>query len=52
MSIARGEAREALYWLRLAKATLPLEDFDGVITEADELVRILTTIVKKTKEDT
>jgi len=52
MSIACKEARETLYWLRLISAS------DGslasrqpeMIKEADEIVRVLTAIVKTTKE--
>ena len=48
MNIARAEARETLYWLRLIKETelLPGNRLGELIQEADELVRILTTIVK------
>ncbi len=52
MNIARSEAREVLYWLRLIKETelLPGERLRELIAEADELVRILTTIVKRSQE--
>ena len=48
-SIACKEAREAHYWLRLIGATgLVGEDrLSGMVDEADQLVAILTTIVKK-----
>jgi four helix bundle protein len=48
MSISRKEARETLYWLRLLeKSDLVVADQLSEITkEADELVRILTAIVK------
>lgn len=48
MSISRKEARETLYWLRLLKKSeIASEDQLKEITqEADELVRILTSIVK------
>lgn len=51
MNIARGEAREVHYWLRLAAESklIPRTRLEEVIAEADELVRILTAIVKKTK---
>ncbi len=50
-SIARKEAREAKYWLRLFVASKLLDESDGqpLIKEADELVSILTAIIKKTK---
>ncbi len=48
MSIARKEARETLYWLRLLTATDTVEDtkISELLKESDELVRILTSIVK------
>ena len=50
MSIAKKEARESRYWLRIVKASL-LDDAeaDALIQEADELVRILATIIYKTR---
>jgi len=52
ISIACKEARETLYWLRLISASdKPVSDrLSDIIKEADELVRILTSIVKTTKE--
>ena len=48
MSIARKEAREALYWLKLLNAAeiIEAEKLNDITGEADELVRILTSIVK------
>ncbi|VGO12707.1 hypothetical protein PDESU_01261 [Pontiella desulfatans] len=48
MSISRKEARETLYWLRLLKEAELISEtkLDEIIQEADELVRILTAIVK------
>jgi len=48
MSIARKESRETLYWLRLLKATKLVDDnmITEILIESDELVRILTSIVK------
>jgi four helix bundle protein len=48
MAIARKEARETLYWLRLLQATevVEAEKLNDITREADELVRILTSIVK------
>lgn len=53
MGIARKEARESRYWLRIVKATL-LNDagVNALIQEADELVRILATIIYKTRRTT
>ena len=51
MNIARAEAREARYWLRLVTETglLPKTRLSEILAESDELVRILTTIVLNTK---
>ena len=53
MGIAKKEARESRYWLCIVKATL-LDDaeVDALIQEADELVRILATIIHKTRRTT
>jgi four helix bundle protein len=47
-SIACKEARETLYWLRLlaAAAILPEERLAGLKSECNELVSILTSIIK------
>ncbi len=52
MSIASKEARETLYWLRLLRATDYLESrmADSMIQDCDELVALLTSIVKTTTE--
>jgi four helix bundle protein len=49
MNIARSEAREVLYWLRLLPDTETVrnERLLNLTKEADELARILTTIVKR-----
>ena len=51
MSIALGEARETHYWLRLASegGVLPRKKLESLIAEADEIVRILVSIVKRTR---
>ena len=48
MSIAAKEARETHYWLRLLRdsKTGPLHGLAGLLREADELIRLLTAIVK------
>ncbi len=53
MSIASKEARETLYWLKLLeKAELISGDrLQDLKQEADEIVRILTSIVKATKQN-
>ncbi|MCK4341442.1 MAG: four helix bundle protein [Phycisphaerae bacterium] len=53
MNIARTEARETLYWLRLIAedGMLQRERLTDLISEADEIARILTTIVKNARRD-
>ncbi len=51
VSIALKEARETHYWLRLLIATdmIPENQITPLLDEANQLVAILTTIVKKLK---
>jgi four helix bundle protein len=51
-SIACKEARETHYWLRLLAASevLPPVRLEPLKTEANELIAILTTIIKKSRE--
>ena len=51
-SIACKEARETRYWLRLLAASgiVSASLLAGLLAECDELVAILTTIVKKAKQ--
>jgi hypothetical protein len=50
--IALKEAREASYWQRLvdARKLLPHVDLKPDIQEADEIIAILTTIVKRARQ--
>lgn len=50
-SISLKEARETLYWLKLLEATkiVPVEKIIDLKNEADELVAILTTIIKNSR---
>lgn len=52
MSIASKEARETRYWLRLIRDSKILEarDIAPLLTESEELVRIISSIVKTTAE--
>jgi four helix bundle protein len=52
MSIASKEARETRYWLRLLRDS-DLTDLDVTshLAQAEELVRMLNSIVKSTKEN-
>ena len=53
-SIACKEARETHYWLRLLAATniVSAKKLDPLTKECDELIAILTSIIKKTKAST
>ena len=53
MTIASKEAREALYWLRLIREAelLPETSVNPMIAAADELVRLLTAIVKTSRRN-
>lgn len=47
MSISSKEARETKYWLRLLKESeLTSLDVNSLILDIDELIRLLTSIVK------
>lgn len=48
MNIAKKEARESLYWLRLFRDlnSNDKEKFEELLLKAEEIVRILTKIVK------
>lgn len=51
MTIARSEAMEARYWLRLSadSGLLPRRRLGDLIDEADQIVRILVAIVRTAK---
>jgi len=51
VSISLKEARETHYWIRILIATdiIPEKQTAPMLKEADELIAILTTIVKKLK---
>ena len=52
MSIASKEARETNYWLRLLRdsSLVGLSPIEDVLAESEELVKILSAIVKTTRE--
>ena len=52
--IARKEARETLYWLRLLAAAdiINRSRLKPLTAECDELIAVLTTIIKRTQEGT
>jgi len=52
MAIASKEVRETLYWLELLQESqLVKQDYSKIIDECSELKKILTSIVKTTKEN-
>lgn len=53
-NIALKEARETHYWLRLIKEVniFPDGKLDSIISECNEIIAILTTIVKKLRAKT
>ncbi len=50
LSIASKEARESCYWLRLLRDsnTIAKNEADALLSEAESIVNILTSIVKST----
>jgi len=51
MTIALKEAWETRYWLRLVKESgSASSDLTGILTDIDELIRIITSIAKSTGE--
>jgi four helix bundle protein len=52
VTIASKEARETRYWLRLLeKSQLVKHDYQTYLTEIDEIIRILTAIVKTSEKN-
>ena len=52
MSIASKEARETRYWLRLLNKSKLVEfDYKNYLNKIDELIRIITAIVKTTQSN-
>jgi four helix bundle protein len=51
MAIAQKEINESIYWLELLKQTQYLneEQFQSLHTDAIEIIKILTTLIKSTK---
>lgn len=51
MAIAQKEMNETLYWLELLKETeyLSLQQFESINTDAVEIIKLITTIIKTTK---
>lgn len=51
MGIAQKEINEAIYWLELLKETdyLTTEQFESINTDAVEIIKLLTAIIKSAK---
>lgn len=55
LTIALKEARETEYWLKLIKecyTTQNTEALESLLKELNEIIKILTAIIKKTKQNT
>ncbi|MFN8431083.1 MAG: four helix bundle protein [Spirosomataceae bacterium] len=52
LGIAYKEARETKYWIRLLKVTeyLTEKEADSILIDAEEIIKILTSILKTSKE--
>ena len=50
-NISLKEAREARYWLRILERFIKSDRLPVLIQEATELIAILTTIVRKSREN-
>ena len=53
LSIAQKECNETIYWLELMNATgyLNSVEFESLNNDAIELIKIITTIIKNTKQN-
>lgn len=53
MAIAQKEINETIYWLNLLKETeyLSAEHHESISTDAVEIIRLITTILKSTKNN-
>jgi len=51
LSIAQKEANETLYWLELLRESEMLENkyFESIYPEAQEIIKLITAIIKTTK---
>ena len=54
MAIAQKEINESIYWLELLQATelITKEQFQSINTDATEIIKIITTIIKSAKTNT
>lgn len=53
LAIAQKEANETIYWLELLRATdyLEVTAFESINTDAVEIIKLLTSIIKKAKSN-
>ncbi len=52
MAIASKEARETIYWLKLLqRSNLVKYDFTSIMKDIEEIIRILTAIVKSSSDN-
>lgn len=53
LNIAHKEARETKYWLRILKDTdyISSNEFNSLFDELEQILKILFTIIKKSKEN-
>ncbi len=53
MAIAQKEVNESVYWLELLKETgyLTIEEFNSINTDAIEILKLTTSIIKTTKNN-
>ena len=53
MAIAQKEINETIYWLELLKATeyLTTEQYDSINTDTVEIIKIITVIIKSSKNN-
>lgn len=51
MAIAQKEINEAIYWMELLQKTEYIDNnqYDGLVADAVEIIKLLTAIIKKTK---
>ncbi len=51
MAIAQKEINETIYWLELLKATdyLNTKQFESINSDAIEIIKLITSIIKTTK---
>ncbi len=53
MAIAQKECNESIYWIELIKETLYIDNqkFDEINTDAVEILKLITSIIKSTKRN-